>query len=107
MALARTHAPAKRTSGKSTRGTGSGEYKVKGHRANAEQRRTIDGVLGQARDDKASRRVMIAAIMCITQESEAGRLATTMTGNDDVGIYQQGRNWISVEGSKDPEKAPH
>ena len=46
---------------------------------------------------------MIATIMCITQESGAGRLANVMTGDDDGGIFQQGRNWISEKGSKDPE----
>jgi len=108
MALKRTEAPAARsTTGDATRGTGSGEYKVKGKRATASQRRTIDGVLGQASKDKASRRVMIATIMCITQESGAGELANVMTGNDDVGIFQQGRNWVSVKDSKDPQASTH
>lgn len=108
MPVKRPDAPAKRTpKGKTEQGTGSGEYKVKGKRATAKQRETIDGVLGQAKEDNASRRVMIAAVMCITQESGAGELANVMTGNDDVGIYQQGRNWISVEGSKDPEQSTH
>jgi hypothetical protein len=106
--LVRKENPAKRKPGeKVQRGTGAGEYKVKGHRATAKQRAVIDGVLEQAQDDNASRRVMIAAVMCVTQESGAGELANVMTGNDDVGIYQQGRNWISVEGSKDPKKSTH
>jgi hypothetical protein len=108
MALARTAAPAKRKpTGTTERGTGSGEYKVKGRRATKKQRDTIDGCLRQAQEDRASRRVMIATVMCITQESGAGELANVMTGNDDVGIFQQGRNWISEEGSKDPEKSTH
>ena len=108
MALKRTEAPAKRKpTGTAKRGTGSGEYKVKGKRATAHQRATIDGCLEQAQEDNASRRVMVATIMCITQESGAGELANVMTGNDDVGIFQQGRNWISVKGSKDPKASTH
>jgi hypothetical protein len=89
------------------RGAGSGIYKVKGKRATAKQRETIDGCLAQAQEDNASRRVMIATVMCITQESNAGELASTMTGNDDVGIFQQGRNWVSEKGAKDPAASTH
>src|SRR5215468_38865 len=100
MALKRKDAPALRAGGSDasagqagrTRGTGADPYEVKGKRATAKQRSTIDGCLSQAQEDHCSRRVMIAIVMCITQESEAGELAGTMTGNDDVGIYQQGRN---------------
>src|SRR4051794_3985320 len=56
------------------RGVGSSEIKVKGQRATAKQRATIDGVLREGQSEGASRRVMIAAIMCITQESAAGIL---------------------------------
>lgn len=106
MALKRRQAPAKKKKGKSNRGTGSGHYTVKGHRATARQRATINGVLEQCEEDHASRRVMVAAIMCITQESVAGE-KVKKTGNDDTGIYQQGRNWISAAGSKDPKKSTH
>jgi len=85
---------------------GGGEYKVKGKRATAKQRDVIEGVLSQASDDNASTRVMVACIMCITQESVAGE-QVQMTGNDDTGIFQQGRNWVSEEDSKDPEKSCH
>lgn len=106
MALTRTHAPAAHTpTGETSRG--GGEYQIGGRRATAEQRRTIDGCLAQAQEDRASRRVMVAVVMTIIQESQAGKLATTMTGNDDVGIFQQGRNWISVSGSKDPAASTH
>lgn len=88
-------------------GSGSASYKVKGHRATAKQRDTIDGCLTQAKDDNCSRRVMIAVIMCITQESNCGELAGVTTGNDDVGIFQQGRNWISVKDSKKPKPSTH
>lgn len=106
--LNRPTAPAKRKpEEKSSRGTGTGTYKVNGKRATAKQRRVIDGVLHRCEKDGCSRRVMIATIMCITDESGAGELAGVMTGNDDVGIFQQGRNWISVAGSKDPDKSTH
>lgn len=78
---------------------------VKGVRATAKQRDIIDGVLTKAQQLGASRRVMIAAVMAITTESLAGKLMDTLTGNDDVGIYQQGRNWIDVAGSKDPARS--
>lgn len=106
MALRRPAAPAPRSHHHVQQSTGAGEYTVKHKRATALQRRMIDGTLSQAKDDRASRRVMIAAIMCITQESGAGE-EMQKTGNDDVGLYQQGRNWISAEGAKDPEKATH
>jgi hypothetical protein len=106
--LKQREAPATRKpTGTVKRGTGANEYKVKGHRASAKQRQVIEGCLGQAKEDNASRRVMIGVVMCITQESGAGELANVMTGNDDVGIYQQGRNWISESGSKDPGASTH
>src|SRR6188768_3752959 len=91
----------RRKTGTTRRGAGSAEYKVKGRRATAKQRRVLEGVLAQAGEDGASRRVMVAAVMTVTQESNAGE-DVSQTGNDDTGIYQQGRNWISVAGSKDP-----
>jgi len=85
------------------RGTGDGAgYTVQGQKASAQQRQVIDGCLAEADRLGASRMVLIATVMCITQESGAGRLANVQTGNDDVGIFQQGRNWISVAGSKQP-----
>lgn len=108
MTLARKEAPASRSSeGSTDTGLGSAEIKVKGKRATKKQRDTIEGCLNQAADDSASQRVMVAIVMCITQESGAGQLAGVMTGDDDVGIYQQGRNWISEEGSKDPGQSTH
>jgi hypothetical protein len=106
MALKRKQAPAKGKRGASNRGTGSGHYRVKGKRATQRQRAVINGCLAQAEEDGASRRVMVAVVMCLTQESVAGE-KMGKTGNDDVGIYQQGRNWISAEGAKNPKKATH
>jgi hypothetical protein len=115
MALQRRNSPATRSASSEAtagdagrpRGTGSADYKVKGKRATAKQRETIDGCLAQAQEDGASRRVMIATVMTITQESNAGELASVMTGNDDVGIFQQGRNWVSEKEAKDPAASTH
>jgi hypothetical protein len=106
VALTRVQAPAKRITATVKRGTGADTYTVKGKRATARQRDTIDGVLEQAHSDNASRRVMIATVMAITQESVAGDQQTT-TGNDDSGIFQQGRNWVSAAGAKDPAASTH
>lgn len=104
MAVARTQAPAKRARAASSRGTGAGEYKVKGVRATARQRNTINGCLEEADRLGAARRVLVAVVMAITQESVAGE-KQGRTGNDDLGIYHQGRNWISEAGAKDPARA--
>lgn len=88
-------------------GLGSQAITVKGKPASALQRDVIEGCLAQAQQDGASRRVMIAVVMAITQESDAGVLANVTTGNDDTGIYQQGRNWISVAGARQPGPSTH
>ena len=75
--------------------------KVKGQLSTPVQLRNIVGILDECRKQGASRRVMIAAIMCATQESVMGAQGQT-TGNDDTGLFQQGRNWISLENVKDP-----
>lgn len=115
MALQRVEAPAKRKpsssskSGDAARSSGlgtSGGITVKGRRATSRQRHVIDGCLTQAKEDGASRRVMVAVVMAITDESGAGEDMST-TGSDDTGIFQQGRNWISAAGARDPGKATH
>lgn len=80
---------------------------VKGQAASRGQLEVIAGCLAQAVADGASRGVQIAVVACITQESGAGALAGVMTGNDDVGIFQQGRNWISEAGSQQPGPSTH
>lgn len=77
---------------------------VKHKRATAKQRRVIDQSLAEAHDLGAARRVMVAVVMALTQESVAGANIKT-TGNDDTGLYQQGRNWISVIGARQPGPA--
>lgn len=74
---------------------------VKHTRATRSQLRVLVGVLEECRRQGCSRRVTIAAVMCVTQESEAGANAG-MTGNDDVGLFQQGRPWISVHNTSNP-----
>lgn len=104
--LNRPQTAAHRSTTPVVRGTGAGDYKVKGKRATAKQRATIDGCLAQAAADNAGRRTMVAVVMTITQESNAGE-DQGKTGNDDLGIYQQGRNWIDEKGAKDPAKSTH
>jgi hypothetical protein len=66
---------------------------VKGQPANSAQRGLMDGILTEARSLGANADVMAACLACAIQESTMGADAH-MTGNDDVGIFQQGRNWI-------------
>lgn len=106
MALKRKEAPAKRKKAKTKRGLGSADVTVKGKKATVRQRNVLDGILDQCEDDGASRRVMVAAVMCAIQESVAGE-EQGRTGDDDLGIYHQGRNWIDEAGAKDPRRATH
>lgn len=111
MTLARDTASARRSGGSTAssgqagrpRGVGSAEIKVKGHRATAKQRATIDGVLTEAQQEGASRRLMIAAIMCITQESGAGVLEEPSGAHK--GPFQQDSAYGSVATRRDPRKA--
>jgi hypothetical protein len=99
--------PKPKAAGTAGRSSGTGAttvYTVKGHRATARQRTVIDGILTEADRLGASRRVMVACIMTATQESTMGA-DQHQTGNDDVGIYQQGRNWIDVAGARDPARS--
>jgi hypothetical protein len=76
---------------------------VKGSKATDLQLRNIVGILTECARLNASRRVSIAALMAATQESTMGANAGT-TGNDDTGLFQQGRPWISIANVKDPGK---
>ena len=89
------------------RGTGGAPadaFKVKGKAATSRQREVIDGILTRARKLGASRRVMVGCLMAATQESVMG-LEQAQTGNDDTGIFQQGREWISADGARQPGPA--
>lgn len=71
---------------------------VKGRRATSVQRAVINGTLGVAQDEGASRRVMVAVIMCITQESAC---STGAVNGDHVGPFQQSPAWGTVSQRKD------
>jgi hypothetical protein len=74
---------------------------VKGRPASAAQRKRMDGILAEAASLGASEDVMAACLACATQESVMGENAGT-TGNDDMGLMQQGRNWIPASDVMNP-----
>jgi hypothetical protein len=76
---------------------------VKGKAATPAQRRRMEGICNEARALGASDTVMAGCIAAATQESVMGESAGT-TGNDDTGLYQQGRNWINAGDTMDPRK---
>ena len=82
----------------------SDEVTVKGTTATKKQKEVIGACLAEANRLKCSERVMVAVVMCLIQESLAGA-NVSKTGNDDVGFFQQGREWISIANARDPAKA--
>lgn len=106
MALRRVEAPAKRTasasskSGDAARSRGLGASSgitVKHKRATNRQRNVLDECLTQAKQDGAGRRVMIAVVMALTQESRCGE--------DSSNLFQQSSAWTSKP--SDPQVATH
>jgi hypothetical protein len=85
-------------------GTFKRQITVKRVPATGTQRRVIDEALAEASGLGASRRLQIAVVMALTQESRAGE-ETQTTGNDDASYLQQGRNWITLANSRDVGKA--
>lgn len=83
-------------------GLGDEPIKVKGERANATQRRTANGILRRAAERRASRRVMTAAIMASTQESELGRKPRN---GIHLGAYHQNPAYGPAEKRMDPGDA--
>jgi hypothetical protein len=79
----------------------SARLTVKGKQATPAQRRRMAAILGEARRQGASEAVQAACIACPTQESRMGEDARS-TGNDDSGLFQQGRNWIDAADAMDP-----
>lgn len=76
------------------RGTSRGDYKVKGEEADEQQRRAINAILTECRRLNCSRRVMIATIMCATQESVIRpERRGDAVGPDSRGYYQQRAAW--------------
>ena len=84
------------------KGVGNAEIQVKGQRATADQRAVIDGALKECQSERASRRVMIAAVMTMTQESSC---TTKATNGEHVGPYQQEASafYGSESQRRDPE----
>jgi len=102
-------APAAKSSGtrgsaSTSRGFGDTTITVKGVKATAGQRRVLGEGLVEAQSLGASRRVLIAVVMAITEESVASS-DPGVTGDDDTGPLQQGRPWISAANSGDVAKA--
>lgn len=107
MTLTRQSSPASRSSSDASSGQsfGSADVTVKGKRATKRQRDTIDGCLQQAAEDNASRRLMIAIVMCITQESGCGEQDEPSGAH--IGPFQQDKGWGSEDERRDPGKATH
>jgi hypothetical protein len=84
-------------------GSKADDVRIKGRKASARQLQVLDDALTEAQRLGGSRRFLIATNMCLTQESVCGE-STGRTGNDDVGPYQQGRNWISAANARDVAK---
>lgn len=99
-----TFATARKSASTNPWGGDGAKVCVKRQRASAMQLRVINEALAEAQRLGASRRVMIAVNMCLTQESVAGK-DTRKTGNDDIGYFQQGRNWISSANARDVARA--
>jgi hypothetical protein len=90
-----------------SKGTGAAAgYQVKHRRADAEQRAVIDGALTEALRLGATRRVMVAVVMCMTQESACRRLAHGDNARSDtIGAFQQGPEWIARSKVQNPALA--
>lgn len=88
------------------RGVLGGAVTVKGEKATAVQRRTIEACLQTALELGCSRLVMIAVIMCITQESSATPINHgDAAGPDSRGPFQQRGPWGPLADRMDPAAA--
>ncbi len=106
---AQAAAAAKRGQPGRGKGTGdTGPITVKGAPATSAQRTVINQALTQAEADGASRRVMIAAVMAMTQESGCTRARRgDAAGPDSRGPYQQRAAWGPLADRMDPAKSTH
>jgi hypothetical protein len=87
------------------RGVGaSSAYTVKGQPADKTQLDTIDDVLDEGASEGAGRRVLVAAIMAITQESVAGKLIVSSSGQHH-GAFHQDASYGSVGERRQPRYA--
>lgn len=82
-------------------GLGSGWIEVKGKRANSTQRKTINAVLRAADRRNSPRKLWVVAIMVITQESVAGELTASVSGQH-VGPFHQDASYGTEKQRKDP-----
>jgi hypothetical protein len=84
-------------SGSAGWGSAGGQVKVRRKQAKSFQLKTIDVVLSTAQELGASRRVLIACVMFITQQTNAGepREKKPRDGADTSGTFRQGPDWIS------------
>lgn len=79
---------------------------VKGREANAKQRKVADKILQACADMRATRRMMIAAIMAATQESTMAELGHgDAAGPDSRGPFQQRDSWGSERDRMDAYRA--
>lgn len=88
------------------------KVEVKGSRANAAQMKTIDAVLAEAFRLGCSAEVMVACIMCITQETEGGLPKYTHStaiaaGETHRGPFQQQPGYGSDADILDPTTSTH
>lgn len=102
-------APPKRTerrakvSSSSGWGDAAGKVRMKGRKLSSSQLRVLDEGLTEAARLKASKRVMMAVAMAMTQESELGDLRTSISGRHKGVLHQEvGRGWArTVESAND------
>jgi len=81
---------------------------VKHKAATAAQRRALHQILTAAASEGASRHVMIACVMCATQESGVQALKHgDAARNDTIGYFQQGPEWIDPSAALDPAAGCH
>lgn len=98
--------------GEAGRSSGTGEgvaITVKGQRATAAQRATINACLAEGDRLGCSKRVLVAIVMAITQESGAGDPRYTRSGDaagpDSRGPFHQRAPWGSLSDRMDPTSA--
>lgn len=95
-----------RNSGQAGRKPGTGAtttVTVKGQPASTTQLQVINGALAEADQLGASQRVMIAIVMCMTQES--GCLPLHSGDRDSLGPFQQRTPWGTETEREDPESS--
>lgn len=77
---------------------------IKGTPCSKSQRNVIAEIIGEAFRCGASAGVAAAAVAACMDESTC-QVAAVTTGDDDAGLFQQGRNWIELWATKVPARA--